>query len=354
LARFAETVTVLQHPTPVVKGKTAYDNKMLAPNIHLVKPRRMDALPIDGQRVDLVYIVSSNWMEAIRKRAGLKAELKRVMAPSGLIYTELDGITGRLFTSRIVDNLAHEFGEQCLFWVTPQCGDINTAVPAWDETTMRYFTGQSLVSPSVNIPAIKRLKNRLIRKKDGTRSPKEAITDAQKSPSTPTRVAGRLLVDILQSIETFLLKQKLGRRFVILVGNDSSQPLVKPPHYVRTIAHQAGLNLDTYHWGVLASGRYASRKITFFLFPPHQPEHPTYVFKMVRHPDLNFRLENEERALNRLMKTDFGKNHIIPKVVSSGSHQDLALIGETAIIGLPFRQRSAMSADCLLVQAAVE
>ena len=354
LAQFAEEVTVLLSYSSTTKANEAIAGQSPGPNIHRVVSQRSGRLPFDGQCIDLVYLYDNEWLDRVRKEGPLQAELRRVMTPSGLLYAELNGLTARLFAKRIVAELAHGFSGPRLLWVTPQSGSIDTVVPAWDETTIRYFTERRLFSPSVNIPAIKRLKSRLNGNKARDSAPQGLRVGRQDSSSAPARLAGRKLVKTLQETERFLLERDLGRRYAVLAGVSDHQPLDSLPHYVRAAAERVGLNLDEYRWGVIAGGRYASRKVTFFLFSSQQQGRPDYVVKMVRRADLNRRLENEGRALRRLAQTGFGQYHLFPQVVFSSSHRTLAMLGQTAIPGTSLGERSALTADCPLARAAID
>jgi len=354
LARFAETVTILLPSSNTAKVNETIARPHIEPNIHHLVSPRSNPLPFADQGVDLVYVCDSEWLSHVRKKGPLQNELRRVLTPSGLLYVELNGLTARLFAGRIVNELARGFSRPQLLWVTPQYGGTDTAVPAWDETTIRYFTERRLFSPSVDIPAVKRLKSRFNGNKAGGRKPEGMDAGQHDSPSASARLAGRGLVKTLQSTERFLLEHDLGRRHAVLAGGADQQPLDSLPQYVRAAASQAGLNLDDYRWGVIAGGRYASRKVTFFLFSPQQKEQPEYVVKMVRQARLNPRLENEGQALRRLAHTGFGQQHLFPQVVFSSSHRALAMLGQTAIPGTSLRQRSALTADCPLGRAAID
>jgi hypothetical protein len=75
---------------------------------------------------------------------------------------------------------------------------------------------------------------------------------------------------------------------------------------------------------------------------------------MTRDPALNPRLENESRALAWLASHGIGDRETLPQVVFHGHHHDLAIVGETAIDGVPFEQRSSGTPGCPLASAAAE
>jgi hypothetical protein len=96
---------------------------------------------------------------------------------------------------------------------------------------------------------------------------------------------------------------------------------------------------------------YASRKAVMFLFRGDDPQ-PELVVKLARDERHNARIENEWRALNWLR--DEGVPGDIPRPAFFGHHAGLALIGQSALSGSPFRGRTSARADCPLARAALE
>lgn len=75
---------------------------------------------------------------------------------------------------------------------------------------------------------------------------------------------------------------------------------------------------------------------------------------MTRDPGLNARLENEWSALEALAARGIGDQATLPRVVFKGHHAGLAIVGETAIQGRPFRAATDWSATCPHARAAVD
>jgi hypothetical protein len=75
---------------------------------------------------------------------------------------------------------------------------------------------------------------------------------------------------------------------------------------------------------------------------------------MVRDPALNLRLENEAKALRWLQAHGIGDRETLPQVAFAGHHAQLAIVGESVIGGLPFRQKSDATPACPYLHAAVD
>ena len=271
------------------------------------------ALLLPTACADLVLIPQGDEARRLSRNRALLAELQRLLKPEGVIYFE-PGLGGN-----VPDRFGEGFGAPLLFWLTPLSGEMQTAVSLGDRETVRYFLSQSLYSPSAGFPLFKRIERFL----------------------TKRRVFG----------------QFTHRRGVILGRTTANTPSNAPPHYLRSIAQQAGVNIDHYSWGFSARGRFNSRKVLFFLFDraggsPEAP--PAYIVKMTRDPALNARLANEYRALTLLHEKRLGDLETLPQTAFFGYHGGLAIVGETVINGLPFRTRTTATADCPYARAAID
>jgi glycosyltransferase involved in cell wall biosynthesis len=125
------------------------------------------------------------------------------------------------------------------------------------------------------------------------------------------------------------------------------------PAYVLRIAETAGVQLRDRPWVFWSPGRYASKKLLFFVFD-RAGERPDVVVRMTRDATLNGRLENEWDALRRLQAAGVGDAETVPQPRFFGYHHSLAILGETAIAGTPFQQRSAGTVDCPYGLAALD
>jgi hypothetical protein len=125
------------------------------------------------------------------------------------------------------------------------------------------------------------------------------------------------------------------------------------PAYVRAIARAAGVALDHHRAGVVVPSEYASRKALLFLFRDEQPQ-PEFVVKLTRDPAHNARLENEWRALGWLRDAGLDHPGVVPRPAFFGHHAGLAVLGESAVAGARFRERTTARADCAMARHAAE
>ncbi|MEZ4663919.1 MAG: aminoglycoside phosphotransferase family protein [Caldilineaceae bacterium] len=87
---------------------------------------------------------------------------------------------------------------------------------------------------------------------------------------------------------------------------------------------------------------------------PAVAREPKYIVKMVRDSVFNARLENECRSLRLLAEHGVGDAETLPQVVFAGHHGGLALVGETAVAGVPFRSATHYTAECPYAHAAID
>jgi hypothetical protein len=76
------------------------------------------------------------------------------------------------------------------------------------------------------------------------------------------------------------------------------------------------------------------------------------VVKVARDERQNARLANEWRALNWL--SEAGIPGALPRPAFFGHHAGLAVLGESAVMGTPFRERTNARHDCPLARAALQ
>jgi Phosphotransferase enzyme family len=297
LARLGRAVAVLCESTQQLRVVSELCRRRALVNVQPIAAGAQDEPPLVEQSVDLVVLADG------AGRRALPAELARLLKPEGLVYCEAGA--GQ---HSAIGGLG---AAQC-FWVTPLRGEMQTAVPAADQQTITYFIRQALYSPSVKLRPFKRAERAINR---------------------------RLL--------------SLRRRYSTLAGRPEASLDARPPRYLRTIAADAGVDIGAYRWGLAAHGEYTSRKVLLFLFECASST-PAYIVKMTREPALNRRLENEQRALTLLHEHGLGDAELLPKVAFFGHHSGLAVVGETIVAGVPFRQRTDGTAECRYLHAAVD
>jgi hypothetical protein len=270
-------------------------------------------LPSRGEDgADLVLLGGVHARRFMRDRAW-SAQIERLLKPDGLVYFELGGAR-KPSRGDACMGLQDGFGAPRLFWVTPLGGEVQTAVPADDRGTIDYFFRHALYSPSANLRLLKRAEQLLGRHR---------------------------------------LFERFVRRHAALVGPAGNDADDRPPRYLRQIARESGVDIDTYRWGLAARGRYNSRKVLFFLFD-RAGGAPVYIIKMTRDTAYNSRLENEYRALDLLRGRGIGDRETLPQAAFFGHHAGLAIVGETIVDGLPFRRLTKATADCPYARAALD
>ncbi|GAB4423015.1 MAG: hypothetical protein Kow00106_20150 [Anaerolineae bacterium] len=303
------------------------------------------ALPLPTGSVNLIVLRGREAVRSASRSATLQAEIRRVLAPAGLVYVETWGTPPALTGLRKAGRL----------WLTPLWGEMHTAVPLHDHLTQQFFIQRRLFSPALSVQRLKRL-----------RAPKdqgESVSLGQ--PETDERVVSRSrlkhrLRSLTGGVERALVHlegqwhRRAARygRLGTVYSLHAQDTLAEPPAYLRALAAQAGLALDGYRWGLWAGGQYSSRKVLFYLFEGAQPS-PLYLVKLVRDATFNDRLENEVRALRQLHAWGFGEHHLLPRVAFSGCADDLFVAGETIVEGVPFLSRTALTPTCPFAQAAV-
>jgi hypothetical protein len=319
--------------------------------------------------VALALIAGAGDARRLTHDRALQIELRRILKPDGLIYFERRGLADQ--QRGAAGQLAEMFGAPRLYWLTPLSGEMHTAVPAQDQATMRYFLRYGLTSRSIDLGALKRAARSI----GGRSAAPVALRAAAPAASSNGRRRGGLkarvkrasrttLAALLQRVQGALdsadqglnrnpMLGRFARRYGVLIGRGAQSSNDLPPAYLRKIASAAGISIDQHRWGLSARGEYRSRKVLFFLFDG-AAETPDYIVKMTRDPALNPRLENEYRALAWLAERGIGDAETLPRAVFQGHHNDLAIVGETVIDGVPFEQRSSAAANCSLAGAATE
>jgi hypothetical protein len=255
--------------------------------------------PLPDGTADLVVVPR---LPILRRRARAEwlARARRLLKPDGIAYVE-----GRFLGPADTASLLS---------LAPAAGEVRVAAPVQDRQAVDYLERRFLKRGVVRRQLLRR----------------------------PRRVLAR------QPAVT-----RIVRRRGVLIGRPSEHLRAGPPEYIRAIAAGSGVDLENRRWGLAAPGEYPSQKVLCFLFPS-AGDAPESVVKITRDPDLNFRLENEGRALTILREHGVGTDETLPRPLFSGSHRGLAVLGESAIEGVPFRERTQATADCPYARAAVE
>jgi hypothetical protein len=268
-------------------------------NVSLLEANRLGVLPLPDGSADLIVVPR---LPALRRHAGADwlERARRLLAPDGVAYVE-----GRFLAGL-------DFGLP--LWLAPAAGEVRMAAQLADRESIAYLERRFLRRGA--------FRRQLLRR--------------------PRRVLARQAA-----------VRRIVRRRGALVGASAERPGAGLPEYVRAIAAGAGADVEQMRWALAAPGDYPSQKVLFFLFGP-SGEAPEAIVKITRDPDLNYRLENEWRALTILGELGVGTEDTLPRPLFLGSHSGLAVLGESAIDGAPFRERTLATADCVHARAAVE
>jgi hypothetical protein len=139
---------------------------------------------------------------------------------------------------------------------------------------------------------------------------------------------------------------------LIVRGRAEASP-GRPPRFLCELAAREGLAIDSHRFGLSARGKYNSNKVVFFLFKPGERDAETIV-KMTRVEQFNNRLEHEGAMLAEVKQRHLAPAGTYPERLFSGYHKGLAVLGQRAMRGQPFRARTTAGADCPFAASAVE
>ncbi|MGH8930438.1 MAG: phosphotransferase family protein [Egibacteraceae bacterium] len=273
------------------------------PNRSAVLRARAEGLTNVGTREISTLEASSidvAWL-GTRSSPTLLDTLDRLLKPGGLLFSEEPRSLPR-----------SSWPARAEFWTAPRGHDVQLAVPAR------------------NLPVIEWAR-------------RGGLAEATR---------GRLARRVSRRLPRAARVQPWITRHTALLARDGT-PRHSLPAYVLEIAQASGVPLEDRPWAFWAPGRYASKKILFFAFD-RAGTRPEIVVRLTRNAALNYRLENEWRALRQLEESGVPDAETVPQPRFFGYHEGLAVLGETAVDGVPFAQRSSARDDCPYGRAAVE
>ena len=262
---------------------------------------------------DVVFVAGRS-LRRLRARR-LHEEIEPLLRPGGLAYGEftpvLDGVLQPGKSRRHVPQIV----PTNVLWLAPASGEIRLAAPLEDSATIGYLE--------------RRFLKRTIRHRALLRHPQRIV-------------------------ERHVLANRLLPRRAALAGGPPTAAGGGPPRYLQRLAAESGVALERHRWGLAAPGEFRSQKVLFFLFGIDGKDVPDYVVKITRDPRLNPRLENERRALEMIHHAGFPAARTLPRPVFFGYEHGLAVLGETAVDGIPFLQRTEATPHCPLAGAAID
>jgi hypothetical protein len=310
LSRASKEVVVCGTSTSRTRGLMRLERAF--PGVRMARVAHGQGLPLPDGCADVVAIVGRGWARRIGRDPGLLDHVARTLRPGGTVYVELDRVAGSRGRRAIVER----FGEPLLLWLGPATGEVRTAAPVGQLSAVSYLERRWLRRP---------VSRQILR------HPGRFVTRHRLA----VRVARR-------------------RGVVVGIGVPSDRTTGRqPPPLPSALAGQAELSLDGRTWAFSAPGAYNSQKILYLLFDP-QGKRPEYVVKMTRDPAFNGRLENEWRALTFLAEQGIGDAETLPRPTFLGRRAGLAVLGETAVVGAPFLERTEATAQCPYARKAVD
>jgi hypothetical protein len=307
LSRASKEVIVCGTATSRSRGLKRLERAF--PGVRVARVARGQGLPLPDGCADVVAIFGRAWARRIGRDPFLLDHVAKALRPGGMVYVELDRVAGSRGWRAVVER----FGEPLLLWLGPATGEIRTAAPAGQLSAVSY------------------LERRWLRRSFSRQVLRHPGRFATRHP-----LAGRLT-----------------RRRGIVVGLPSDRASPHPPPLPGALAGRAEIGLDGRSWAFSAPGAYNSQKVLYLLFD-RQGERPEYIVKMTRDPAFNGRLENEWRALTLLAEQGIGDAETLPRPTFLGRHAGLAVLGETAVGGAPFLERTEATAQCSHARDAVE
>ncbi|MGH3037150.1 MAG: aminoglycoside phosphotransferase family protein, partial [Gaiellaceae bacterium] len=301
----AERIVCLGEPTPAALATLG----RMSDDVTVCAAPRRGPTGLGGATADVVFLAGRS-LRRLRPRR-VRAEIHRLLRPDGLAYDEFTPVLDAL---RAVSS-ASPAGIGEVLWLAPTSGELRLAAPLGDPRAIAYLE--------------RRFLKHTVRRRRLLRKPR-----------------------------TFLGKHVLVNRLLPRRGAFAGRPETVagagPPRYLQRVAAESGLDLERHRWGLAAPGEFRSQKVLFFLFGADGSSVPDYVVKITRDPALNARLENERRALELIHEAGFPAASTLPRPVFFGYEHGLAVLGETAVDGVPFIERTAATPECPLARSAIE
>ena len=285
------------------------------PKLRVIHVNDYARLPFSESSMDLIWIAGVDGSANPGRMPGIAEELARLLRPEGTLYFETFGLRDRLLMLRRL----RRFGGGSLdarqeYWLTPQKGEMRTAVTVGDTAMVCHFFRHVLFGRSFRTRVLSRVGERLSR--------------------------------------LGLVRLMARRRGILLDRSGTMGTTPKPPRYLVSLAERGGVDLTRYRFGLSASGLYNSNKVIFYL-SAGKKRTPEIVVKMTRAGEFNFRLANEAAVLTRLRQNDIVEAGSYPELLFFDIYRGQAVLAQKVIPGEPFRRRTHLTAHCPFAQRAI-
>jgi hypothetical protein len=271
-------------------------------------------IPLPDKSADVILLARHGLAGSFGHSRRTQDEFERLLKPGGVAYAEFRPSLYRLAATRAIERAFRLLGSPQIVWLAPAFGEMRVAASRADGPSIAYLERRFLTRRLVRPELVRR----------------------------PRRVLGR-----------HVLTNRVFGRCGALASRPEMDLTAGPPDYLRSVAAEAGVRIEGGRWGFAAPGDYRSQKLLFFIFAGAK-ETPDSVVKMTRDPTLNPRLEREWYALTVLQERGIGDEGAVPRPLFFGRHADLAIVGQTAVDGVPFRNRTRATADCPYAHAVVD
>ena len=269
-------------------------------NVTLLEAER-GSLPIPDSDIDVVLVANPGLVRSRLGDANAHAEIERVLKSDGLLYVESYSSLERWLGRGRADSSFDRIGDRLPLWVAPAFDEMRMAAPCRTAERSNTSSGAS--------PA------------DLAAGARQASAPCP-GPFPPP-------------------KRSLHRR-AKFVSRARRELANGPPAYVKAIAASAGATLDGVRWAFAAPGDYDSQKGHFSSSTTTMGSRGQSSRSLVtRDTTLASKTSGERSHFWRSGASESRER--VPPPLFRGQHAGLAVLGETALRGVPFRRQ--MKAD---------
>ncbi len=262
---------------------------------------------IQKDSLDLIVISESSLVRKLLKQSEYFLDLISLLNSNGILYFVIENPLRHLLYRKALSSFSEMgFYSHRIYYLAPPVGRMQSAVFLKEKELRRYLFSKISYNST--------LKNLI------------------------TKIAG-------------ILYGSYPRALVFCKSKNNTKETL--PDYLLQIAEKTGLNISKYKWGLSAGGRYNAKKILFFL-SHNQTSIPHILIKLTRSSEFNSRLENEYRILSFLKKNTILSENSFPEPLFIGYHQNLAVVGQSVIRGIPFKNQSNGTADSPIARKAID
>ncbi len=297
-------------------AQTSHIDATLA-ELNNVTVQEYDELLFKDETVGLILLSNEGAVQRVVEDKKYLHELFRILIPDGSIYFENKGLKKIFKLEKRMEKWLNNglSASHQKFWLTTQSGEMRTALPVSERDISSFFFQNVLFGQS--------FKKRMMSK------------------------AGRMLSEV------GLISYANQKRAMLIQKTAANENAQRPPKFLRELANNAGIDIDRFRFGLSARGKYNSNKIVFYLFD-NQRYNAEMIIKMTRIERFNCRLEHEWEMLSTVKSNKFVPDGTYPAPLMFGYHKNLAVLGQSAVKGHPFRTQTSAKPDCPIAADAIK